>query len=341
MNASATPLQKLRTLRIAVWSTLVCTLLIGIVFIAVLKSKELSYVPIPTLPPTPVVEPFPVGIDIHAEEIVERKNVEEYLDAHFAKTDAGTTVSFFRTLQKKLLGEHWYQNLASAHTRVLVIYAGERKEEVVDSFGDILRWDEQERNTFQSLVLGQSADNIDGVFFPGTYVVDRYTTPQEMATEVIARFNQEVTIRYTPAVTDKIPLQTALVVASLLEREAYTFEDMRIISGVIWNRLFVDMKLQLDATLQYAKASDPHERYWWPQVQPRDKYIDSAFNTYQHKGLPPAPIANPSSAAILAALNPVETDCLFYFHHTNGDMYCSLDYLEHVQKLRTLYGQGR
>ena len=112
---------------------------------------------------------------------------------------------------------------------------------------------------------------------------------------------------------------------------------MRLISGIMWNRLFADMNLQIDATLQYAKASNRATNNWWPKVAPVDKYIKSAYNTYTYKGLPPAPIANPSVAAILAALNPVNTPCLYYFNDKAGDFHCSESYAEHVKLLKKYY----
>jgi len=107
---------------------------------------------------------------------------------------------------------------------------------------------------------------------------------------------------------------------------------------VIWNRLFIDMPLQLDASLQYAKANNPYEDNWWPAVRPEDKFIDSPFNTYQNKGLPPEPIANPSVDAIVATLNPRVTDCIYYFHSATREYYCSVTYEDHVSKLREVYG---
>jgi UPF0755 protein len=101
------------------------------------------------------------------------------------------------------------------------------------------------------------------------------------------------------------------------------------------------MPLQLDATLQYVRGSNPYEARWWPVPRPRDKFLDSPFNTYKNTGLPPAPIANPSAEAVLAALNPRSTDCLFYFHADDGAYYCSKTYDEHVRKLRDVFGRGR
>ncbi len=97
------------------------------------------------------------------------------------------------------------------------------------------------------------------------------------------------------------------------------------------------MNLQVDATLQYAKANTKDTNEWWPDVVPKDKYIKSPYNTYLHKGLPPTPIANPSVGAILAALNPIETPCLYYFNDKKGEFHCSKTYKEHVALIRKYY----
>jgi UPF0755 protein len=180
----------------------------------------------------------------------------------------------------------------------------------------------------------------EGKYFPGQYVTHRHATPEEMHNIISTEFTKEILNRYTEEVETVIPLDQALIIASLIEREASDFNNMREVSGVIWNRLFIDMPLQLDATLQYARGSNNQEVKWWPAPVPRDKFIDSPFNTYQNSGLPPSPIANPSAEAILAALNPVITDCLYYFHRNNGEYHCSTTYEDHVSKLRGFYGQG-
>jgi UPF0755 protein len=153
------------------------------------------------------------------------------------------------------------------------------------------------------------------------------------------------------AVAQKINLDTAVRIASIIQREAAGDVDMRIISGVIWNRIFRGMTLDMDATLQYAKASEqealiesaldnPNKSasstaiVWWPRVASKDKYIDSPFNTYQNKGLPPTAIANPSLKAIAAAFNPAKTDCLFYLHDDNRGFHCTKTYAEHKENVQ-------
>lgn len=284
--------------------------------------------------------PFPVSVNPIAQTIVENPEVDTY----FVQTLANKTPdrnNWKDAVASAFASKAWFQTLASPVQRIAIIWPGERHEEVTKHFGDTLGWNNEERTLFTSLI--QSSDPIlsEGKFLPGKYVLHKDTSPAEVADLVYAGFSKEILQRYTDEVKQTVPIEDALVIASLLEREAGDFENMREVAGVIWNRLFIDMPLQLDATLQYARGNDPYEPSWWPVPRPRDKYIDSPFNTYQNEGLPPAPIANPSPEAVLAALNPRQTDCLYYFHTNNGGYYCSENYAGHVSKLRSIYGQGR
>lgn len=283
--------------------------------------------------------PFPVSVDPATKTMNQVDLLQSNGSESFAFESAQTG------WKAKIAGlfshKGWYQNLASPISRILVIGAGERKEEVTKNFGDILGWSTSERMTFQNAISDAEPLLADGKFYPGQYVAHRGATPEEVALMVQEKFNSDIGSRYTAEVEAKVPLKDALIVASLLEREASDFENMREVSGVIWNRIFSDMPLQLDATLQYVKGGRASEKKWWPVPKPADKYLKSPYNTYANKGLPPAPIANPSSAAVLAALNPIATECVFYFHDNKSRYHCSKTYEEHVRKLKAVFGQGK
>lgn len=304
----------------------------------ILESKTYIYKSVVS-PAPDTIEPFPVGVNAFTKTIVENPT----LDGWSSPTLAGDTnqTTWQRLVAAVFMNKAWYQNLASPVSRIVVIWPGERFEEVADHFASILRWDEDETLEFLSLVQATEPVLAEGKFSPGSYVTHRYATPVEVASLIKGNFTDTILNRYTSEVIRNVPLEDALTIASLIEREASDFENMREVSGVIWNRLFINMPLQLDATLQYARGSRPTESRWWPVPVPRDKYIDSPYNTYLYKGLPPGPIANPSVESVIAALNPRETDCLFYFHANNADYYCSETYEEHVRKLRVVFGQGR
>lgn len=286
------------------------------------------------------VEPFPVGVDPENKQIVEIPNAEGYMRDHAASRSLASERGLVGRAVTALSFSSLFQSLATPSARILIIESGERKEEIAANISKILGWSPSDRALFMKMVSSSTPEMSDGKFYPGTYVVERYATPEKVTPLIAERFETEVLSRYTEDVADVVPLHDALTIASLLEREAGDFEDMRLISGVIWNRLFAGMKLQIDATLQYAKAT-PQTRRWWPVPIPADKDIDSPFNTYQNDGLPPGPIANPSLGAIIAALNPKNTSCLFYFHDSDGAFHCTNTYEEHVELLKKYYGRGK
>ena len=333
--------------RVIIGSLLLLLVVASCALIFLIKTKEMAIDEAYAIPLTQETEPsdpvasFPIGVDPLNELIVENPEVPMFLEQHLSRTDQRKEKQgWLAYITSRLTQYAWYQNLASASSRILVIEPGERKEQVIENFGDILGWSALDRELFEALIISTDPATSEGTFFPGHYVTHKDATPEEVADLLLSRFETEVKQRYSSDIAELVSLEDTLILASLLEREAYTFEDMRHIAGVIWNRLFIDMGLQIDASLQYAKASE-YGGAWWPPVVPDDKYIDSPFNTYQNKGLPPAPIANPSVAAIIAALNPKETECIFYFHDQEGDFYCTETYEEHVRMLREVYGQGR
>ena len=287
---------------------------------------------------TETTKPFPVSVNVHTKTIAENVTVNQFYHNTLA-IDPRSTDHWWNKVAAAFSDKHWYQNLASPVSRIAVIWPGERKEEVSKHMSDILHWGKAEREEFMRLMDTSAPILSEGKYFPGQYVTHKGATTLDMYTLVSNSFQTTILNHYTTEVRNQVPLEDALIIASLIEREASDFDNMREVSGVIWNRLFNNMPLQLDATLQYVKGSSPYQSVWWPLVQPADKYLESPFNTYKYDGLPPAPIANPSAEAILAALNPVITDCLFYFHDKKN-YYCSPTYEEHVSKLRSLYGRG-
>ncbi len=133
------------------------------------------------------------------------------------------------------------------------------------------------------------------------------------------------------AIGQNIKWTTVINVASLIQREAAGKNDMPLIAGVIWNRLGIDMKLDIDATVQYARG-DAGQGWWAPLTFAKNS-LESPYNTYIHKGLPPGPIANPGLEAIRAALHPKETECFYYLHDKSGAIYCAKTFEEHKENI--------
>jgi UPF0755 protein len=229
----------------------------------------------------------------------------------------------------------FYENLANPTVRIIKVQEGLRKEQIAEVIGQKLGWDDEEKNTFINAHLAMNKTNMEGYYFPKSYMVSKDEGPIDMSQIMLSEYKKQ-TKGITKAKTTKIVNEeTALKIASIIQREAGGKSDMKLISGIIWNRIFKGMKLQMDATLQYAKGNE--DVGWWPQVSPQDKKIDSPYNTYLHTDLPPSPIANPGLDAITAAYNPQKTNCMYYLHDKNGIIHCSATYEGHKANISKYY----
>lgn len=291
----------------------------------------------------PIKPPFPMTVDPVNETIIEDPSVDAFFgtDGGSLGAAAGHASGIIVTLANLVTSIPGYAQIAGSHIVFVDLKPGFREEEVARAFGLALGWTKSEQEAFLTQVHETEPRLSEGRFVPGIYMVSSAASASYVQELLGDRFARDVAARYSPEAERVLPIEDALTIASMLQRETRDPAEMRLISGIIWNRLWMGMNLQIDATLQYAKASKGGTRSWWPVPVPNDKYIKSPYNTYQNKGLPPAPISNPSTEAILAALNPKKTDCIFYFHDRKGEMHCSPDYEGHVRELRRAYGQGR
>lgn len=289
-------------------------------------------------------EQFPVTVDPEHKVINQNEQVDAFLaNKHSlfeaAVVNTGDTLwHIFEEIAIAISNIPWYQNTASVGGGFVEIKPGLRKEQVVNAFASTLGWNSKQKNEFAISSSSILSLLPEGSFSPGVYFVPLGTQPEEVQVMINERFSKDVLSHYGTSTQEILPLSDALIIASLIQRETIGTDGMRLISGIMWNRLFINMNLQIDATLQYAKANKTKGGNWWPNIVPADKYIKSPYNTYIHQGLPPTPIANPSVAAVLAALNPIKTPCLFYFSDKVGELHCSVTYAEHVKLLKQYYG---
>ncbi len=213
----------------------------------------------------------------------------------------------------------------------VVIPEGLRKEEIADLMQETLGWSEQQKYDFNTKYTNTDPNYVEGVYFPDTYLIPLDESPEAVAKRLRAKFEEKFAPFSKQAVAQNIRWPTLLKVASIVQREANGKSDMPLVAGIIWNRLLKNMRLEVDATLQYARG-DKGAGYWAP-IQVADKQIDSPFNTYKYSGLPPRPISNPGTSALEAALNPASTSCLYYLHDKKGEIHCADTYEEHKSNI--------
>ena len=148
---------------------------------------------------------------------------------------------------------------------------------------------------------------LEGFLFPKTYDITVQYTAKNIIEMLITQYQLETQpLDWSYATANNFSNYDILKIASLIEREAYIPDERPLISAVIYNRLKIDMLLQIDATVRYALDK------WEGIVTYDDLEVDSPYNTYKYTGLTPTPICNPGLAAIKAALAPADVDYLFY-----------------------------
>lgn len=176
--------------------------------------------------------------------------------------------------------------------------------------------------------------NLEGFLFPDTYIFPKGIKGEEIIKAMLENFRRKAMekIRGGP-----LPFYQTLILASMVEKEAKYDDERDLIAGVLLNRLEKDLKLECDATVQYALPA-PKERLTYEDLK-----VVSPYNTYLHKGLPPTPICNPGLSSILSAVHPRKSPYLFYVARPDGRHIFSRTLQEHlsaIEKARNLWQGG-
>jgi len=187
---------------------------------------------------------------------------------------------------------------------------------------DMERYLVEEKNLKQLKGFAAKADQEEGYLFPDTYEVKIEVTIDEL----IKLMKDNFTTRTSGLAVDP----DALILASIIEREAKSDSERAAIAGVYANRLKIGMNLEADATVQYAKGN-------WKSVSVDDyRSVISPYNTYLNPGLPPGPICSPGLASIKAVLNPEQHNYYYYFH-AKGETFFSKTFEEHRAKVNQYF----
>lgn len=172
--------------------------------------------------------------------------------------------------------------------------------------------------------------SLEGYLFPQTYKIDLNTTTEAFIKLMLNQFEMEATkLNWSVVPAKKLTKREIIIIASLIEREARVPAERPLVASVIYNRLAINMPLQIDATVQYALPD------WKDRLLFKDLKVKSPYNTYTNKGLPPGPICNPGIASIKAALTPAPTRYLYYvLKDDNGNHHFAETYSEFLAAKR-------
>lgn len=194
---------------------------------------------------------------------------------------------------------------------------------------------------FNSSQFLQLASGHEGELFPDTYLISKEASPAAVFNLLFNNFQKKFDEELESFLSRLgLTKKEALILASLVEREAKTNQDRPMVAGILIKRLKADWPLQIDATLQYALANSklqtPNTKLedWWPTLTAADKKINSPYNTYKYKGFPPTPICNPGLASIEAVIYPKETDYWFYLSDVSGKIHYAKTTEEHNENIR-------
>lgn len=167
---------------------------------------------------------------------------------------------------------------------------------------------------------------LEGYLFPATYEVFEETTLESLTAQMISRMNQAFQPHYETIGASDFNVHEILTLATYIEREGTSDEDRKEISGVFYNRLEAGMPLQTDPSVAYA-LGEHRERTLYVDLE-----VDSPYNTYMYRGVGAGPINSPSESAINAAVNPNETDYMYFLANIEtGDVYFSETYEQHLK----------
>ena len=158
-----------------------------------------------------------------------------------------------------------------------------------------------------------AGSSLEGFLFPGEYQVKRDISAEQLAQMFVDRFNSNIDQGiYSELTVHGLDFYQAITLASIVQRETYDDGERPMIASVFYNRLALGMNLETDPTVQYALGYSDQFGWWKSPLSASDLQVDSPFNTYLNGGLPPAPIANPDLAAILAVARPESSDYLYF-----------------------------
>ena len=176
------------------------------------------------------------------------------------------------------------------------------------------------------------ARSLEGYLFPDTYALPRQTGAEGAIRTMLARFEKAFTPELRGIAAERgLTVREAITLASLIEKETGRSDERPLVSAVLHNRLKIGMPLQCDPTVVYALMLNGR---WDGNIRKTDLQINSPYNTYRVRGLPPGPIASPGQASIEAALRPADVPFLYFVSRNDGSHVFAKTLAEHTRNVR-------
>jgi len=187
--------------------------------------------------------------------------------------------------------------------------------------------------------MDPDARDLEGYLFPETYFFPKGVTTENIVSIMTDQFKDTFSEEWKRR-TEEIGLtiREIIILASLIEKETSLPDERAIVSAVFHNRLKLRMKLDCDPTIIYALKQDGQFK---DRLRTKDLRLDSPYNTYLYRGLPPGPIANPGKDSISAALYPADEDFLFFVSKNDGSHHFSRSFREHQNAVNTFQRNKR
>lgn len=180
--------------------------------------------------------------------------------------------------------------------------------------------------------LDQEASDLEGYLFPETYQLPRQPSAEDITRALVSRFKSVFDEdRRVKAEALELTARELVTLASIVEKETGQADERPLIASVFWNRLRIGMPLQSDPTVIYALK---REGNYNGNLRRSDLEMESPYNTYQHRGFPPGPIASAGLGSIDAVLNPPETKYLYFVSKNDGSHHFSTTLREHNNAVR-------
>ncbi len=210
----------------------------------------------------------------------------------------------------------------------VTIPEGLRREEVVQNLVEDMKLSGIRASAFSNDFL-KGTQGKEGYLFPDTYLVPLDANATSIVNLMESNFEKKWVL-VQKSQTASLSREQVVILASIVQREAITPDDMRGVASVLGNRLAIGMALGSDVTVEYGLGYDAAEKTWWKKdLTADDLALNSPYNTRINAGFPPGPISNPGLVALEAVLTPPQTDYLYYLSDSDGKLHFATTLEEH------------